>query len=172
MTISKRGAWFWVFTVSVAINLFFVGAIGAHLYKRSERPPSPPSLGWMLREMDPAVRASLEPQIEAYAESLRPLRGEMFRTQRNVNQLLLQEPMDKDAVLQAFAELRQVNLHYQEVSHEQTLAIISQLEPEQRVRIMRFMSGRRNPMEGGFRDRRDRSIEARRSAEQAPASEQ
>jgi hypothetical protein len=31
--------------------------------------------------------------------------------------------------------------------HEQTLAVISQLAPEKRSRVFRFISGRRNPMD-------------------------
>lgn len=149
MAISKRHALLWTLAASLALNLFFVGAIGARMLDRRERSSTPPSLGWILRDLEPQLQASLRPQLQEYGESLRPVRGQMFRAQREVNRLLAQDPMDDEAILAAFAELRQINLRYQQLSHEQTLAVISQLAPEQRSRVFRFMSGRRNPADGG-----------------------
>ncbi|MEX0738526.1 MAG: periplasmic heavy metal sensor [Pseudohongiella sp.] len=161
MVINKRRALLWTLVASLALNLFFIGAIGARMLERHDRPSTPPSLGWILRDLEPQMQASLRPQLQQYGEALRPVRGEMFRAQRNVNQLLVQDPMDDEAIEAAFEELRQINLRYQEMSHEHTLAVISQLAPEQRSRVFRFMSGRRNPTDGsGFRrsggDREDR----------------
>ena len=164
MIINKRHALLWTLAASLALNLFFVGAIGARMLSRDDggRRSTPPSLGWILRDLDPQLQESLRPQLQQYGESLRPVRGQMFRAQRDVNRLLVEDPMDEEAILAAFAKLREINLRYQQMSHEQTLAVISQLAPEQRSRVFRFMSGRRNPMEGGgFRhsdsDRNDRS---------------
>lgn len=149
MVINKRQALLWTLAASLAQNLFFVGAIGARMLDRRDRPSTPPSLGWILRDLEPQLQASLRPQLQQYGESLRPVRGQMFRAQREVNQLLTQDPLDDDAIRAAFDELRQINQRYQQMSHEQTLSVIGQLAPEQRSRVFRFMSGRRNPMEGG-----------------------
>lgn len=164
MTINKRHLLLWILTASLALNLFFVGAIGARMLSRDDsgRRSTPPSLGWILRDLEPQLQESLRPQLQEYGESLRPIRGQMFRAQRDVNRLLDQDPLDDDAILAAFSALREINLRYQEMSHEQTLAVISQLAPEQRSRVFRFMSGRRNPLDGGGfhrsgRDRDDRS---------------
>lgn len=149
MVVNKRRALLWTLAASLALNLFFVGAIGARMLDQRDRPSTPPSLGWILRDLEPQLQASLRPQLQQYGESLRPVRGQMFRAQREVNQLLAQDPLDDEAIQAAFAELRQINQQYQQMSHEQTLAVISQLAPEQRSRVFRFMSGRHNPMDGG-----------------------
>lgn len=149
MVINKRHALLWTLAASLALNLFFVGAMGARMMNHRDRTSTPPSLGWILRDLEPEIQESLRPQLQQYGESLRPVRGQMFRAQRAVNHLLMQDPLDEEAILAAFEELRQISLRYQEMSHEQTLAVISQLAPEQRSRVFRFMSGRRNPMDGG-----------------------
>jgi uncharacterized membrane protein len=149
MVMTKRHALLWMLAASLTLNLFFAGAIGASMLNRHDRSSTPPSLGWILRDLEPEMQASLRPQLQRYGEALRPVRGQMFRAQREVNRLLAQEPMDDEVIQAAFEELRQINLRYQQLSHEQTLAVISQLAPEQRSRVFRFMSGRRNPMENG-----------------------
>ncbi|HDZ10344.1 periplasmic heavy metal sensor [Pseudohongiella sp.] len=152
MSMNKRRALLWTLVASLALNLFFVGAIGARMLDHRDRSSTPPSLGWILRDLEPQLQASLRPQLQQYGESLRPVRGQMFRAQREVNRLLAQDALDKEAILVAFEELRQINLRYQQLSHEGTLAVVSQLAPEQRSRVFRFMSGRRNPVEAsGFR---------------------
>lgn len=148
MAINKRHALLWTLAVSLALNLFFVGAMGARMLERRDRASTPPSLGWILRDLEPQVQSTLRPQLQQYGESLRPVRGQMFRAQREVNRLMMQDPLDEAAVMAAFAELREVSLRYQQLSHEQTLAVVSQLAPEQRRRVFRFMSGRRNPTDG------------------------
>ncbi|OFE11075.1 hypothetical protein PHACT_14515 [Pseudohongiella acticola] len=149
MVMTRKRAMLWVLLVSIALNLFFIGTIGARLLDRSDRESTPPSLGWILRGLEPQMQDSLRPQLQRYGESIRPMRGQMFRAQREVNRLLAQDPLDDEAIQVAFEELRQINLRYQRVSHEQTLAVLRQLAPEQRSRVLRFLSGRRNPTEDG-----------------------
>jgi uncharacterized membrane protein len=133
---------------SLALNLFLVGVVSVRSLHQPERPPAPPAMGWMVRDMDSGTRQVLAPQLESFAESLRPLRGDMFRAQREVNQLMASEPLDQEALLAAFAQLRQANLRYQELSHEQLVLLSAQLDVEQRQQSLRFMNGRRNPAEG------------------------
>lgn len=173
MAINKRHALLWALAASLALNLFFVGAIGARMLERRDRPSTPPTLVWILRDLEPRVQEALRPQLQQYGESLRPVRGQMFRAQREVNRLLVQDPLDEEAVLAAFEELRQISVRYQQMSHEQTLAVVSQLAPELRSRVFRFMSGRRNPVEGGgFRhsesDRSNRVSESEPNGDISP----
>jgi uncharacterized membrane protein len=172
MVISRSSALLFGLIVSVAINLFLVGAISGRVINRSaiEVLP-PPSVSWIMRELEPEARRTLQPQMQEYGESLRPLRGDMFRAQREVNRLMAQDPLDRDAIRTAFRELRQANIIYQEMSHEQVAAVFSQLTAEQRQRALRFMSERRNPSnametmrQGG--QRLDRNGLRRDSAEQ------
>lgn len=167
MVINRRQALLWTLAASLALNLFFVGAIGARMLDRRDRPSTPPSLGWILRDLEPQLQASLRPQLQQYGELLRPVRGQMFRAQRAVNQLLAEDPLDDVAIRAAFEELRQINQRYQQMSHEQTLAVIGQLAPEQRSRVFRFMSGRRNPMDGGGHRHADNDRDERHDNEPA-----
>ena len=44
MAINKRHALLWALAASLALNLFFVGAIGARMLERRDRPSTPPTL--------------------------------------------------------------------------------------------------------------------------------
>jgi len=159
MTINRTRLLVTGLVLSVALNMFLAGMMGARMLNRAEGPPAPTSLGWMLSDLDSVTRQSLQPDLQAYGEALRPLRVGMFRAQREVNRLMASDPMDRDAVMAAFRELRRANMAYQELSHEQIAAVISQLTPQQRERALRFMSGRRNPVDGsagGMRPGMDR----------------
>jgi uncharacterized membrane protein len=149
MAINKSNALLLWLLGSVGLNLFLIGAISARVINR---PPqevlAPPSVGWIMRELEPEARRALQPELREYGESLRPLRGDMFRAQREVNRLMAQDPLDRDAIRAAFRELRQANMAYQELSHEQIATLFSRLTAEQRQRALRFMGNRRNPMDG------------------------
>src|SRR5690606_1990362 len=79
------------------------------------------------------------------------LRRAVFRAQRQVNELVVQEPMDREAIAAAFEQLRQASMEYQKVSHAQATELFALLTPEQRVMALKFMQNRRDP------ERRERS---------------
>lgn len=144
-----------VLLMSLALNLFLVGILTARSLAPQERPPAPMAMSWLVRDMDDVTRQSLQPQLQTNAEQLRPLRAEMFRAQREVNRLMISEPLDQAALLDAFAVLRDANLQYQALSHQQLVQLSAQLSAEQRQQALRFMNGRRNPAESRpeFRNR-------------------
>jgi len=149
MAIIRRNALLLVMFTSIGLNLFLIGVLVTSAMNRPEPVAAAPAgLGRMVQELEPELRQTLQPQLQSFGEDIRPLRGHMFRAQREVNQLLAQDPLDRDAVLTAFEELRQTNMRYQRLSHEQMVMLLAQLEPAQRQRALRFMAGRRNPMEG------------------------
>tara|TARA_R110002072_G_scaffold303107_2_gene493789 strand:- start:59507 stop:59983 length:477 start_codon:yes stop_codon:yes gene_type:complete len=148
MAINRKSAVLVALVISVAVNLFLLGAVGANVINRPERISVPAGISWMVRDLEPDARASLQPQLQSFGETIRPLRGQMFRAQREVNRLMAEEPLDREAVLAALDELRQANIHYQQLSHQQMVMLFSQLDVEQRRRALRFMSGRRNPVDG------------------------
>jgi uncharacterized membrane protein len=154
MSWSRKNIMLLAVVCSVALNLFFVGALAARYLDRAQRPVEPPTMRWLMRDLESATRERLQPQMGSYAETLRPLRGEMFRAQRRVNALLAAEPLNQQAVEQAFVRLREANLRYQALSHQQLVQVLAQLSGEQRVRAMRFMSDRRSP-DGGRGNNRD-----------------
>lgn len=155
MSFSRKNILLLAAVFSIGLNLFFVGALAARYMDRAGRPSEPPSLRWVMRDLDPTTRERLRPQMGIYGETLRPLRGEMFRAQRRVNELLAADPVDQQAVEQAFLHLREVNLRYQELTHDQLVQVFSQLNSEQRARAMRFMMERRSPDGDRSGDRRD-----------------
>ncbi|MDT8428344.1 MAG: periplasmic heavy metal sensor [Pseudomonadales bacterium] len=168
MSLNYKSLGTWVLIVSLTLNLLLIGGISARFLNRSSIRPLPSNVGWLLRDLDTDTRDQLRPQLEQYAEETRPLRGNMFRAQRQLNSLMATDPLDQEAIRAAFAELRRTNLVYQEASHEQTLSILAALTPEQRQYALSFMRNRRNPMDDDRRDgdrwngdRRDSSRDSR-----------
>ncbi len=157
MTINRRRLMTWLMVISLGFNLLVVGGITARIMSHSEGRPIPPNLSWILDELGEETRAALRPQMREFGEIMWPLRGAMFRAQRRVNQLMIEEPMDKEAIALAFDELRKASLEYQETTHAQTIAIFDLLTEEQRKLALSFMNDRRDPADF----RRDRDSEER-----------
>ncbi len=142
--------------VSVAVNLFFIGAIGYRAYRFQEYSgrPFPPNVGWIVRDLSEERRTELASFRERSAEEIGPMRGQMFAAQRQVNQLMAAPEFDSAAINRAFAELRDVNLRYQALSHEQSIALLNALTTQERQMALEFLN-RRGPRDGrdGFRGR-------------------
>jgi len=142
--------------VSVAVNLFFIGAIGYRAYRFQEFSgrPFPPNVGWIVRDLSEERRTELASFRERSAEEIGPMRGQMFAAQRQVNQLMAAPEFDSAAINRAFAELRDVNLRYQALSHEQCIALLNALTTQERQMALEFLN-RRGPRDGrdGFRGR-------------------
>jgi uncharacterized membrane protein len=153
MTINRRQVMTFILIVSLGFNLLIIGGIAARVLSRPEGRPIPPNLAWVVRNLDQETASRLRPTLEEYGAAARPLRVSMFRAQRHINQLIAEEPMQKEAIAQAFDELRQAGLEYQEMSHNQTISLFEMLAPEQRIAAMSFMNDRRNPNDSGRRDR-------------------
>jgi uncharacterized membrane protein len=172
MAIIRRNALLLVTFASIALNLFLIGAFAASAMSRPEPVAAAPvGLGRMVQDLEPELRQTLQPQLQSFGEDIRPLRGQMFRAQREVNNLLAEDLLDREAVLMAFEELRQTNMHYQRQSHEQMVTLLAQLDPVQRKRALRFMSGRRNPMEGRPEGRVSGRIDGRGVQQRMPVEE-
>jgi len=144
MSLNRRTLLLLALAVSVALNLFFIGAVTARFVDRPPPPREPVSMFWVMRSLDDGTRESLRPQLSQYAEVLRPLRREMFRTQAEINELLQADHVDPQAITDAFAKLRSANLSYQEVAHEQLAQVLARLTPQQRANAVRVMDERRN----------------------------
>ncbi len=135
----------WGLLASIALNLLFIGGITSNWLNRPNVQVMPANLGWIVRDLDEETRQRLRPQLEQYGDRMRPMRGQMFRAQREVNRLMTMDPLDREAILAAFDRLRQANIAYQEITHEQTIGVFQQLNAEQRQRALRFINERRNP---------------------------
>lgn len=143
--------------ISISLNLFFVGGITYRVTsfqeERSSR-PLPPNVGWIVRDLEDSRRSELEPQIRASFEAISPIRREMMDAQRQVNELMSAQPFDGNALNSAFTALREANIRYQTISHEQTSEILGLLSEEERQSTLEFVQ-RRGPRDGrdGFRGR-------------------
>src|SRR5690606_10469009 len=127
---------------SLAFNLLVIGGITTRILTKDAR-PIPPNLAWIMDNLGEETKAELFPQLEEFWDSSRPLRRAIFRAQRQVNELLVQEPMDHQAIATAFEQLRQASIEYQRVSHEQTTLVFGLLTPEQRLAALEFLEERR-----------------------------
>ena len=147
---TRRNLLLAILLVSVAANLFFVGAIGYRALSFSmarEGRPLPPNLGWLVRDLSAERRAELEDFLIAGAENIQPLRREIFEAQNRVGELMSAEPFDAAALQQAFADLRAVSDRYQEATQSQTVSILEQFTPEERQAARDFVR-QRGPREG------------------------
>ncbi|MCP5356821.1 MAG: periplasmic heavy metal sensor [Pseudomonadales bacterium] len=162
MSVNRRRALNIVLVVSLALNLLVFGGMAARMLSSPNGRPIPPNLNWVIRDLGDDTRARLQATLEQYSEETRPVRYALFQAQREVNALLIQNPLDTDAIGAAFETLRARGEEYQALSHRQTLALFAQLSPEEREEAMRFIQERSRPP----RDR-DRERSNRDDAEQA-----
>lgn len=142
-----------VLIVSLALNLLVFGGMAARMLTSPNGRPLPPNLSWALSELDAQTQTRLRPALEQYSDEMRPVRGALFQAQRKVNTLLTEDPLNKEAIAQAFDILRATGLEYQELSHRQTVSLFTQLSPQQRVSAMRFIQERSRPPRDRNRDR-------------------
>ena len=139
--------------VSLAINLVFIGGISyrASSFRDSPLRPFPPNIGWVVRDLSEERQAELAPILDSSNEEIRPMRGEMFQAMRRVNELMRADEFDAEELRGAFQELRDANNRYQQLSHEQSISLLSELTDEERRTAQEF-SQRRGPR--GDRDGR------------------
>jgi Spy/CpxP family protein refolding chaperone len=147
MSVNRRRVINWVLVVSLSLNLLVFGGIAARILIDPNGRPLPQNLSWILDDLDEATLQRLEPHMEEYRAAMRPLRGEIFRAQVDVNELLTEEPLNEEALKVAFDELREVATRYLEITQQQTIEIFAQITPEQRIHAMSFMQDRRDPDE-------------------------
>lgn len=145
---------------SLALNLFFVGGILYRVANFQEFGPRPipPNVSWIVRDLSEERQVELAPLMEKNRSDANIIRRQMFASQRRVNQQIASPDYDTAALAQAFTELRSIGLQYQELSHQQMLAILSELTTEERAIAREFMQ-RRGPRDGrqSRRGREDRS---------------
>ena len=145
MSVNRRCVVKWVLIVSLSLNLLVFGGITARILIDPDGRPLPPNLAWILDDLDAETLARLEPKMDEYRAASRPLLGEVFRAQAGVNALLAEEPLNVEALDEAFDELREVSMRFLEITQQQTVEIFAQITPEQRLQAMSFMRERRDP---------------------------
>lgn len=135
---------------SLAMNLLFIGGIAyrsSNYQTEYSGRPLPPNVGWLARDLEEDRRSELQPLLQQSFEEIGPLRRDMITAQRRVNELISAQPFDSNALNQAFTELRTINLRYQELSHQQTSKILTELTEQERQTALEFIQ-RRGPRDG------------------------
>ena len=142
-----------ILLLSLAVNLIFIGGIAyrASNFRGMAPRPFPPNISWTVRDLSEARQTELAPMLEQSNEQIRPMRAEMFTSQRRVNELMASDSFDAEALNQAFNELRAASNRYQQLSHQQTITLLSELSEEERRTAQEFVQ-RRGPR--GDRDGR------------------
>lgn len=147
---TRRNLLLTILLVSVAANMFFLGAFSYRAMTTTqarEARPLPPNLGWLVRDLSEDRRAELIDSLRTGAEDIQPLRRQLFAAQNRVGELMSAEPFDGDALLQAFSNLRAASDRYQEATQAQTVAILEELTPQERQAARDFVQ-QRGPGDG------------------------
>ncbi len=142
------------FVVSLGLNLFFVGGIAYRINRIDEFSgrPLPPNVNWMVRDLSEARRAELQALMQSSAEEILPVRLRLFEAQRRANELMANPDYNAALLDEAFTELRNANLQYQEISHRHSVAVLNQLTESERRAAVELIN-RRGPRDG--HDRRN-----------------
>jgi Spy/CpxP family protein refolding chaperone len=127
---------------------------GTHLWGQATH------LGGVLRDLDDDARDKIRPVLENQAETIKPLRREMWQAQKEFRKLLVEESFDEGALEESLSQLRHASEEYQTGMHHQMLLVLKDLEPEQRRRVARYLM--RSRPEGRDRESRDRESRDRR----------
>ena len=126
--------------ISVTLNLLVAGAVIGHFLKGGPEPRFPGHLGQVLESIDPAQREALQAQIADFRQDGRKLHREMRQQQRELTSIILQQPFDEASAREGFAQLRQRGAAIQTQMHEQMIAVMSKLDPEQRARLIKRLN--------------------------------
>ena len=153
MSSNRRRALNVVLVISLALNILVFGGMVARMLSSPSGRPIPPNLFWVLERLDDEAQARLRPTMQTFSDEMRPIRYTLYQAQRDVNELLTEDPLNSEAIAVAFEKLRDAGLEYQDIAHRQTLAIFGDLTPEQRVTAMRFIQERSRPPGERNRDR-------------------
>lgn len=134
---------------SLIINLFLLGGIAYRVtsFREFGPRPVPTNLSWIVRDLSEARRNELAPLLEQNRSDSAVVRREMFNAQRSVNELMASPDFNAMELEEAFSQLRELGLRYQELSHQQFLEILNQLTTEERLAVRDFIQ-RRGPRDG------------------------
>ena len=124
---------------SFAINLLLAGGVAGHFLSRQglQGPFSQPHLPRLIRSLDSETREKLKPLVRQHSRALMPQRRDLHRAQQEFNEAILSEPFDETSVKQAVSRLQVASESFQTQMHEQMIAVMKRLTPEQRQRALR-----------------------------------
>jgi uncharacterized membrane protein len=144
----KQYKWFiLVLVISLILNIFMGGVLlGKYLFHPPSlyhesgmmRPPHPRHLVWILKQLPEEMRQKVEPVIQAQFQQGK-MRAEMRQTHRlfrEIETLLLAEPLDKAAIKQQFQLLQDRKNNMATRLNESLLLIAEQLNQQERQQLI------------------------------------
>lgn len=141
---------------SITLNAFLLGVIGMHVFSR--RGVMHERKGWggdsanaesiaeqrgprLLRGLVRAAGGPQDPRVKALwagrRQQLGPVREHIDGARQRVEQRLVQEPFDREALRQALAEALAARHRADELANEGVLQLAEQLTPEERAGLRR-----------------------------------
>jgi uncharacterized membrane protein len=127
--------------ISVTLNFLIIGAIaGFWISGASDAHPFPPHLGWIMREIDPEARQSLQPLLAKYHNDSQAVRQRMRSAQQQVNSLIIADPLDPAALDRSLAELRDASAASQAMMHGIMKDMLGQLNSDQRHQVLNSLN--------------------------------
>jgi uncharacterized membrane protein len=118
--------------VSLAVNLLIAGMVLGRLGGPRH---GPPPMEWAGREMDPQTRTEVRRRLREQQDVFRPMRRDMVAASAAVREALAAEAYDPQVLAAALAEMREVTGRYQQLMHENLVAISADLPREQRLAL-------------------------------------
>jgi len=140
-----------VLIVSLAVNLLVIGAVGGRWLRGGH--DRPPPLVWAGEELRPDARERLRPVLQQSAQETRKLREQIREASDAVRVVIGADPLDRDALSKALANLRAVTQDYQAEVHETAINALTELDVEDRERFAARLL-RPGPAPGGRLDGR------------------
>lgn len=140
---------------SITLNAFLFGVVGMHLVSKRgvmhERKGCPDvvaaeSIGEqrgprLLRGLVRAAGGAKDPRVQALwagrRQQLSPLREQMTGAQQRVEQALVREPFEREALRQALADALAARHRADELANEGVLQLADQLTPAERATLRR-----------------------------------
>jgi len=126
-----------VLVLSLALNFFLAGWMGARLIHDDERHDRW-SISRLVRDLPKDQRDEVLAIFDAHRDQIRGVMDGMRETRREVADLLEAEPYDANAVAAALAKLRIESGQLQESMHAALLEAAAKLPPEARLDLGRF----------------------------------
>lgn len=132
---------------SIALNLFFAGIMAGRLDHWRGGPKGPDHGPSMTRKIESALGDSLTPELrkrlKTHSETMRETREASRSKREAIRNILLQEPFDRAAYLQALESMNEVFDRMRAETHSFMIDTVEKLTPEQRRKLVKSLGRHR-----------------------------
>jgi uncharacterized membrane protein len=145
----------WLLPVSLALNLFFMGAAGAVAFRYSSPVPLTTvaridhslagRLNRIAASLPPADADVMRTQLRGDAEKVAAAQADLRLSQDDVRKSLRAEPFDADAMRAAMAENRTARENFDLVLHDMVAAAAARMSVVGRAKLADWPAGRESP---------------------------